>query len=377
MKRTYEEPRDDQRAKLHRRYEGSPLSTIGSPAWAASPNRQTTKTTRHFKGCSKITDYEFLDKLGEGTFGEVHKARDKQTSQLVALKRILMHNEKEGIPITAIREIKILKQLCHKNIVPLSDIAVERGDQNRKEKGGIYMVFPYMDHDLAGLLDNPKVRLTQPQIKTYLKQLLEGTAYLHHNRILHRDMKAANLLINNEGILQIADFGLARGIEDENREYTNCVVTRWYRPPELFLGERRYTSAIDMWGVGCVFGELLKSRPILQGQDDIDQLKKIFQLCGSPNQDNMPNWDKLPDANKVRFEVTPRRVREEYGHYDALAGDLMDRLLVLDPTKRLTALEALEHDYFYTIPLPADPTDLPKYEASHEFDRRKVKRRHN
>ncbi|KAI8644235.1 kinase-like domain-containing protein [Parasitella parasitica] len=382
MKRAHDEPRDDQRAnKLHRVYEGSPLSNVASPLWtapSASPAyRPQPKNNRHFKGCSKITDYEFLDKLGEGTFGEVHKARDRQTSQLVALKRILMHNEKEGIPITAIREIKILKQLCHKNIVPLSDIAVERGDISRKEKGGIYMVFPYMDHDLAGLLDNPKVRLTQPQIKTYLKQLLEGTAYLHHNRILHRDMKAANLLINNEGILQIADFGLARGIEEENREYTNCVVTRWYRPPELFLGERRYTSAIDMWGVGCVFGELLKSRPILQGQDDIDQLKKIFYLCGSPTQDSMPNWDKLPDANKVRFDVTPRHVREEYGHYDALAGDLMDKLLVLDPTKRPTALEALEHDYFYTTPLPADPTDLPKYEASHEFDRRKVKRRHN
>lgn len=164
-------------------------------------------------------------------------------------------------------------------------------------------------------------------------------------------------MINNDGILQIADFGLARGIEDENREYTNCVVTRWYRPPELFLGERRYTSAIDMWGVGCVFGELLRSRPIIQGQDDIDQLKKIFYLCGSPNQDNMPGWDRLPDAKKVRFDTTPRRVRDEYSHYDTVAADLLDKLLVLDPTKRLTALEALEHDYFYTAPLPADPTE--------------------
>ncbi|KAI8066943.1 kinase-like domain-containing protein [Gilbertella persicaria] len=380
MKRSYEDSKEEPRPKLHRVYEGSPLSSVPSPAWSAnsaSPAyRPQPKHVRHFKGCSKITDYEFLDKLGEGTFGEVHKAKDKHTSQLVALKRILMHNEKEGIPITAIREIKILKQLSHKNIVPLSDIAVDRGDPTRKEKGCIYMVFPYMDHDLAGLLDNPKVKLNQPQIKTYLKQLLEGTAYLHHNKILHRDMKAANLLINNDGILQIADFGLARGMEDENKEYTNCVVTRWYRPPELFLGERRYTSAIDMWGVGCVFGELLKSRPILQGTDDLDQLKKIFHLCGSPTQDNMPGWDMLPDANKVRFEPSTRHVREEYSHYDTLAGDLMDKLLILDPKRRLTALEALEHDYFYTMPLPADPADLPKYDASHEFDRRKVKKPH-
>ncbi|KAI7899537.1 kinase-like domain-containing protein [Cokeromyces recurvatus] len=375
MKRSHEEIKEEQRIKSQQSYESSPQN-VASPHWKASsvsPAYRPPKRSRHFKGCSKITDYEFLDKLGEGTFGEVHKARDKHTNQLVALKRILMHNEKEGIPITAIREIKILKQLSHKNIVPLTDIAVERGDASRKEKGSIYMVFPYMDHDLAGLLDNPKVRLTQPQIKTYLKQLLEGTAYLHHNKILHRDMKAANLLINNEGVLQIADFGLARGIEDENKEYTNCVVTRWYRPPELFLGERKYTTAIDMWGVGCVFGELLKSRPILQGQDDLDQLKKIFYLCGSPTQDNMPNWDKLPDANKVKFETTPRHVRDEYGHYDALAGDLMDKLLVLDPARRLTALEALDHEYFYSAPLPAEPSELPKYEASHEFDRRKVK----
>ncbi|CAO3628139.1 unnamed protein product [Mucor hiemalis] len=366
MKRAYTDIRDDdRRSNNFKRSNASPAwsSSSVSPGYRSLQNH--SRNQRQFKGCSKITDYEFLDKLGEGTFGEVHKARDRETNQLVALKRILMHNEKEG-------------QLNHKNIVPLSDIAVERGDLSRKEKGSIYMVFPYMDHDLAGLLDNPKVRLTPPQIKTYLKQLLEGTAYLHHNRILHRDMKAANLLINNDGILQIADFGLARGIEDENREYTNCVVTRWYRPPELFLGERRYTSAIDMWGVGCVFGELLRSRPIIQGQDDIDQLKKIFYLCGSPNQDNMPGWDRLPDAKKVRFDTTPRRVRDEYSHYDTVAADLLDKLLVLDPTKRLTALEALEHDYFYTAPLPADPTDLPKYEASHEFDRRKIKqRRHN
>ncbi|CDS10671.1 hypothetical protein LRAMOSA11157 [Lichtheimia ramosa] len=351
----------------------SPASLSTSPMHNRHVSRHGPNHKRQFVGASQIKEYQFQQKLGEGTFGEVHKGVHKSTGAVVALKRILMHNEKEGIPITAIREIKILKQLRHKNIVPLTDLAVDRGDPAKKEQGSVYMVFPYMDHDLAGLLENPSLRLTTPQVKTYIKQLLEGTAYLHHNKILHRDIKAANLLINNEGILQIADFGLARGVEEENREYTSCVVTRWYRPPELFLGERRYTSAIDMWGVGCILGELLKLRPILQGTDDIDQLKRIFHLCGSPNESNMPGWQNLPDASKFQFDTCPRRLKEEFSKYDPLAVDLLDKLLVLDHHKRLTALDALDHDYFYTSPGPANPSELPKYEHSHEYDRRRAR----
>ncbi|KAI9250540.1 kinase-like domain-containing protein [Phascolomyces articulosus] len=370
---------DDRYPKVKLSHNGSadsasPSSLSASPAYGRfTPNYNSQSGRRRFVGSSRITDYQLNQKLGEGTFGEVHKGIHKATGAVVALKRILMHNEREGIPITAIREIKILKQLHHKNIVPLTDLAVERGDPIKKEQGSIYMVFPYMDHDLAGLLENPSVRLTTPQIKTYVKQLLEGTAYLHHNKILHRDIKAANLLINNEGILQIADFGLARGIEDENKEYTSCVVTRWYRPPELFLGERRYTSAIDMWGVGCIVGELLRGRPILQGTDDTDQLRRIFHLCGSPTQTTMPGWQSLPDTNKYQFDPSPRRVKEEFSKYDPLAADLLDKLLVLDHTKRLTAMDALDHDYFYTSPPPAKPSELPKYEASHEYDRRRAR----
>ncbi|KAI7894750.1 kinase-like domain-containing protein [Mucor mucedo] len=327
---------DEGQLGVNEEYGGSP-SSMSSPAYRPS---QTT-IQRPFKDSSRISDYEFLGKIGQGTFGQVYKARDKLHNDLVALKRILTDNEKEGVPITVIREIKILKQLNHRNIVPLRDVIVER------EKRVIYMVFPYMDHDLSNLLHNSNVQLTPPQIKTYMKQLLEGTAYLHHNNILHRDMKAANLLINNDGVLKIADFGLARGIEDDDMEYTKSVVTIWYRPPELLLGERRYTSAIDMWGVGCVFGELIKSKAILQGQDDLDQLKKIFSLCGSPNQNTMPNWDRLPDADKVKFETSTRHVLDDFISFDPFAADLIDKLLVLDPEKRLTALKALEHDYFY------------------------------
>ncbi|KAI7881732.1 kinase-like domain-containing protein [Mucor mucedo] len=321
---------DEKKIRLSQEYGGSP-SSFSSPARngaaSSTPAHRSSQTTnqRQFKDPPSISDYTFLEKIGQGSFGAVYKARDNKSNGLVALKRILVDDEKEGVPIMVIREIKILKQLDHKNIVPLRDVVVERD-----------------------LVYNPNVGLTPLQIKAYIKQLLEGTAYLHHNYILHRDIKAANLLISNDGVLQIADFGLARGMEDDNREYTNSVVTRWYRPPELILGERRYTSAIDMWGVGCVFGELIKSMPILRGHDDFDQLKKIFSLCGSPNQNNMPNWDKLPNAKSVKFESSARHVRDDYISFDPVAADLIDKLLVLDPKKRLTATEALDHDYFYS-----------------------------
>lgn len=165
-------------------------------------------------------------------------------------------------------------------------------------------------------------------------------------------------MINNCGILKIADFGLARTINEDALEYTNGVVTRWYRPPELFLGGKKYTTSIDMWGVGCIFGELLKSKAILPGHDDIDQLKKIFRLCGSPTKFNMPHWDSLPHSKTIKVEVGPRQVREAFQRYEREeAVDLLDRLLVLDPARRLAAFEALDHDYFYTEPLPIKPSE--------------------
>lgn len=199
-------------------------------------------------------------------------------------------------------------------------------------------------------------------------------------RILHRDMKAANLLISNKGILQIADFGLARtfhedpppGSNEPGREYTNMVVTRWYRPPELLLGERRYTSAIDLWGIGCIFAEMYKGGPILQGQSDIDQLHRVFQLCGTPTESTMPGWTLLPGCEGIRsFKAFPRQLEGQYAEHGADMVDLLAGLLALDPARRLTAAGALEHAYFTNDPLPASPADLPDYEASHEFDKRK------
>jgi serine/threonine-protein kinase BUR1 len=266
---------------------------------------------REFKGCSTIRDYEILGKLGEGTFGEVHRGRSRKTGQIVALKKFLLHSEKDGFPITALREIKLLKMLSHPNLLKLEEMTVERPKGDGMKKSLLYMVTPYMEHDLSGLLDNHDVHFTEPQIKCYMMQLLEGLRYLHDCQILHRDMKAANLLINNRGILQIADFGLARTYDEEvpqpgkgggeaKNDYTALVVTRWYRPPELLLGLRKYTTAIDLWGAGCVFGEMFKRKPILSGNSDLNQAHLIFELVGSPTEENMPGWDLLPGCEGVR-----------------------------------------------------------------------------
>ncbi|KAG9247882.1 Serine/threonine-protein kinase bur-1 [Calycina marina] len=338
-----------------------------------------------FQGCSRITEYEVLGKLGEGTFGEVHRAKSKRTGAVVALKKILMHNEKDGFPITALREIKLLKILSHTNILRLEEMAIEHSKSSDKRKRAtIYMVTPYMDHDLSGLLENPAVTFTEPQIKCYMLQLLEGLRYLHGEKILHRDMKAANLLINNKGILQIADFGLARhydgpvpitgqGGGDARREYTTLVVTRWYRPPELLLSLRKYTTAIDLWGVGCVFGEMLIGKPILAGETDPHQLLIICELVGTPNEQSMPGWRRLPGAQGLNLPIRTPTLSQRFREYGSGAISLLNDLLKLDWRKRSNAIDALQHPYFTSAPLPARPGDIPMFEESHELDRRKFR----
>lgn len=370
-----------------RRETASPrhFSASDSRISGAHSLEKTAEGQPRFTGCSGIKNYEILGKLGEGTFGEVYKARSIRHGQQVALKKILMHNEKDGFPITALREIRLLKMLSHPNILKLEEMAVERGKGEGRKKATMYMVTPYMDHDLSGLLENPAVNITEPQIKCYMIQLLEGLRYLHGNQILHRDMKAANLLINNHGILQIADFGLARPYEDPppqpgkgggegGTEYTTLVVTRWYRPPELLLQLRRYTTAIDMWGVGCVFGEMFKGRPILAGNSDLNQAQIIFDLVGTPTEESMPGWSSLPGCEGVSsFTSRPSTLAQVFREQGSSVISLLGEFLKLDWRKRINAIDALRHPYFKTPPLPAKPGELPQFEESHELDRRKFR----
>lgn len=246
----------------------------------------------------------------------------------------------------------------------------------------MYMVTPYMDHDLSGLLDNPSVTFKEGQIKCYMLQLLQGLRYLHDSHILHRDMKAANLLISNKGILQIADFGLARHYDGPvpragkpygtgRRDYTGLVVTRWYRPPELLLQLRQYTPAIDVWGVGCVFGEMLVGKPILAGESDSNQLELIWDLMGSPTDTNLPNWKQLPGGEHINPRPRPGNLQNRFREYGSGAISLLKDLLNLDWRTRINAVDALEHPYFKMQPLPVAPHEIPTYEESHELDRRK------
>ncbi|CAA6664395.1 unnamed protein product [Spirodela intermedia] len=332
-------------------------------------------------GSRSVDCFEKLEQIGEGTYGQVYMAREIRTGEIVALKKIRMDNEREGFPITAIREIKILKKLHHENIIRLKEIVTSPGPEKdehgkpdgNKYKGSIYMVFEYMDHDLTGLSDRPGMRFTVPQIKCYMRQLLTGLHYCHVNQVLHRDIKGSNLLIDNDGNLKLADFGLARSFSsDQNANLTNRVITLWYRPPELLLGATKYGPAVDMWSVGCIFAELLHGKPILPGKNEPEQLTKIFELCGTPDEVNWPGVSKIPWYNNFKPpKPMKRRVREAFKHFDRHALELLERMLTLDPSQRISAKDALDAEYFWTDPLPCDPKSLPKYESSHEFQTKK------
>ncbi|XP_073727594.1 cyclin-dependent kinase 9 isoform X3 [Misgurnus anguillicaudatus] len=283
----------------------------GSSGGGDKPDRETAIMSKYYDGvefpfCDEFSKYEKLAKIGQGTFGEVFKAKHRQTGKKVALKKVLMENEKEGFPITALREIKILQLLKHENVVNLIEICRTKATQFNRYKGSIYLVFDFCEHDLAGLLSNANVKFTLAEIKKVMQMLLNGLYYIHRNKILHRDMKAANVLITRDGVLKLADFGLARAFSlaknSQGNRYTNRVVTLWYRPPELLLGERDYGPPIDLWGGGCIMAEMWTRSPIMQGNTEQHQLTLISQLCGSITPEVWPDVDK-----KQGLKLTPDR----------------------------------------------------------------------
>lgn len=315
--------------------------------------------TARFPYINDVSVYEKLQKIGQGTFGEVFKARCRRTGRMVALKKILMENEKEGFPITALREVKMLQQLKHENVTDLIEVCSNTSSTNQRDRSTFYLVFAFCEHDLAGLLSNQKIKLTVTHIKTLLKHLLNGLAKLHRSKILHRDMKTANVLVSKEGYLKLADFGLARPyiMSQPRHLYTNRVVTLWYRPPELLLGARMYGPPIDTWGAGCIMAELWTRTPIMQGDTEQRQLIIISNLCGSicpevwPSVVELPLWDRMELPKDL-----PRGINKRLGHIikDPEGVNMLDKFLSLDPSKRLGAEEALQHAYFFAHPHPTE-----------------------
>lgn len=285
-----------------------------------------------------ILNYQKLEKLGEGTYGVVFKASDKRTGEIVALKRIRLEQEEEGIPPTSIREISILQELHHPNVVGLKEVI--------NSQGKLTLVFEYLDMDLKKYLDTQRAPASPILIKSYAYQILCGLCYCHCHRIIHRDMKPQNLLLDKAGMIKIGDFGLARAFTIPLRNYTHEVITLWYRPPEILLGSKFYSLPVDMWSTGAIIAEMITRHPLFPGDSEIDELFSIFKILGTPTEETWPGVSEFPSYSSTFPKFRRKKLSDVIRNADPLVLDLIEKMLEYDPAKRISAKEALEHPYF-------------------------------
>ncbi|CAG9583573.1 cell division related protein kinase 2 [Leishmania major strain Friedlin] len=284
--------------------------------------------------------YNRLDVLGEGTYGVVYRAVDKITGQYVALKKVRLDRTEEGIPQTALREVSILQEFDHPNIVNLLDVICSDGK--------LYLVFEYVEADLKKAIEKQEGGYSGMDLKRLIYQLLDGLYFCHRHRIIHRDLKPANILLTSGNVLKLADFGLARAFQVPMHTYTHEVVTLWYRAPEILLGEKHYTPAVDMWSVGCIFAELTRRKVLFRGDSEIGQLFEIFQVLGTPTdtEGSWPGVSRLPDYRDVFPKWTAKRLGQVLPELHPDAIDLLSKMLKYDPRERISAKEALQHPWF-------------------------------
>lgn len=359
---------NSKRRKLH---DGSSSSGHGGHGGTSAASSTALFNTPSVDEYSKIT------RIGEGTYGDVYAARCKRTGRLVALKRIILHNERQdGFPITSLREIATLRRAAScAHVVQLLDVVV--GQQHK----GVFLVFEYCEHDLSSLLrahraaGRPGSPFSESEVKTLALQLLRGLAFLHDSSyIIHRDIKLSNLLYDNRGQLKIADFGLARLFPARSNQplMTPTVVTLWYRAVELLLGAADYGCAIDVWAAGCVMGELLLGEPLMDGDGERDQLDKIFRLLGAPSARIWPEVLRMPAVAAGTVNLRREQERYPYNNLNVVfpkmhddGRDLVCMMLALDPKKRIAAAGCLRHDYFFSTPFPKEQDLMPTFKSGH------------
>lgn len=275
--------------------------------------------------------------IGEGAYGVVYKALDTETNREVAMKKIRLELEDEGVPATALREITLLRQMNHPNIVRLDDIIME--------PTRLFLVFELVDTDLKKLMDSFREPLPADLIQSYTAQILEGLCYCHSMGVMHRDLKPQNLLVARDGSLKLADFGLARAFTPPLKPLTIEVITRWYRAPEILLGSATYTAFVDMWSVGCILAEMCNMKPLLPGDSEIDQLHRIFRVLGTPTIDVWPQLYEQPYWRNNYPEWGPVSWSTIVPTLSNLGQDLLSRILIYNARARLCAMRALEHPF--------------------------------
>ncbi|XP_073300468.1 probable serine/threonine-protein kinase At1g54610 [Primulina huaijiensis] len=353
------------RSRPNPRLSNPPMHIHGEQVAAGWPSWLSAVAGEAINGWTprRADSFEKIDKIGQGTYSNVYKARDAISGKIVALKKVRFDNlEPESVRFMA-REILILRRLDHPNVVKLHGLVTSRMSCS------LYLVFDYMEHDLAGLASSPEIKFTEPQVKCYMHQLVSGLEHCHNRHVLHRDIKGSNLLIDDGGVLKIADFGLASTFDPNNRQpMTSRVVTLWYRPPELLLGATEYGVGVDLWSAGCILAELFAGKPIMTGRTEVEQLHRIFKLCGSPSEEY---WKKsrLPHATIFKPQQSYKRcIKETFKDFPQCSLPLIDTLLSIDPSERQTATAALKSEFFLTKPYACDPSSLPKYPPSKEID---------
>ncbi|XKL64897.1 hypothetical protein PGB90_004983 [Kerria lacca] len=300
-----------------------------------------------------MEDYTKLEKIGEGTYGVVYKGINVKTGKSVAIKKIRMEGQNEGIPSTAIREVSLLKELVHPNIVCLQEVLMLESK--------LFLIFEFLPMDLKKYMESlgDGKHLDSSTIKSLTYQLVVAILFCHRRRILHRDLKPQNILINPEtGVLKVGDFGLGRALGVPVRIFTHEVVTLWYRAPEVLLGSQRYSCPVDIWSIGCIFAELANHKPLFQGDSEIDQLFRIFRILSTPTPKTWPGIQDLPDYKPMFPQWHQNTLRQNVKKLDADGFSLLEKMFIYDPAIRISAKDAVNHDYFKDIDLsilPARP----------------------